>query len=126
LPSFTLKDINKRVLILHRRCKIKGGIADNEIASFWPFITSSVDRILLCLDGLNENDLNWRPLENANSLYVLATHTMGNVEENILGVLCNQNVHRLREDEFKALGYSFEPVQQRWHEIKEYISSNLA
>jgi hypothetical protein len=99
---------------------------DKKIDSFWSFIRSSLDRILLCLDGPDETGLNWRPLDNANSLYVLATHTIGNVEENILGVLCHQNINRQREDEFKVRGSSNEPIQKKWLEMQERIPSHLA
>jgi hypothetical protein len=101
-------------------------LPDKEIESLWRFIRSSVDRLLLCLEGLDETDLNWRPLDNANSLYVLATHMIANVEANILGVLCLQAVNRHREEEFKARGSSIEPVRQKWHEVQERISTHLA
>ncbi|OGN99057.1 MAG: hypothetical protein A2Y58_00485 [Chloroflexi bacterium RBG_13_51_52] len=101
-------------------------LPDKEIESFWRFIRRSVDRILLCMDGLDETDLNWRPLDNANSLYVLATHIIGNIEANIHGVLCHQNINRQREAEFKAYGSTIETIQQRWRELQERISSHLA
>jgi len=100
--------------------------ADKEIESLWRYIRRSVDRILSCLDGLDEADFNWRPLENANSLYVLAVHMIANVEANILGVLCFQNIVRHRDEEFKARGSSVEPVLQRWRDVQERISSHLA
>ena len=99
---------------------------DQEIESLWRFIRRSVDRIFICMKGLNEEDLNWRPLPNANSLYVLATHAMANIEANILGVLCGLEILRNRDDEFKAEGSSTEPLQQRWHELQEKISRNLS
>lgn len=99
---------------------------DTEIESLWGYIRRSVDRILSCLDGLGEDDLNWRPLENANSLYVLAVHIIANVEANILGVLCLQNIVRHRDEEFKARGSSIEPVLERWRDVQERISSHLA
>jgi uncharacterized damage-inducible protein DinB len=98
---------------------------DKEIESFWRFIKSSIDRILLCTNELSEAELNWRPLDNANSLYVLAIHTIGNTEENILGVLCGQKITRRREDEFKARGKSVGPLHKRWQEVQERISSYL-
>jgi hypothetical protein len=100
-------------------------LPDKEIESYWHYVRRSVDRIILCLDGLDETDINWRPLDNANSLYVLATHIIGNVEANILGVLCLQNINRQRENEFKAYGNSIEPIQQKWHDVQEKISSHL-
>ena len=97
-----------------------------EIESLWNYIRRSVERILSCLDGLEEDDLNWSPLESANSVYVLAVHMIANVEANILGVLCSQNIIRHREEEFKARGSSVEQVRQRWLDVQERISSHLA
>jgi uncharacterized damage-inducible protein DinB len=97
-------------------------LPDKEIESLWSYIRRSVDRILACLDGLDEDDLNWRPLDSANSLYVLAVHMMANVEANILGVLCFQNIVRHRDEEFKARGSSVEPVLQRWRDVQERVS----
>ena len=72
-----------------------------EIALFWRFIVESEDKLIESLHGLEEDSLNWSPLDNANSLYVLATHTMGNIEQNILGgILCfrvYQNGYRFKE-----------------------------
>ena len=96
-----------------------------EVDTFWRFIVNSVEHILACLDGLPEEDLNWRPLENANSLYALATHTMGNVEENILGVLCGQTIHRQREAEFTMRGNSPKFLRQKWNDLQERIKAAL-
>lgn len=102
-------------------------LLDKEVDSFWRAIASSVNHMVSCLDGLSEEDLNWRPLDNANSLYVLPNHMMSNMEETILGVLCGQSVKsRQREDDFKVMGSSIEPVQQKWHELQERIASSLA
>ena len=101
-------------------------LPDKEVDSFWRFIVSSENHIIDCLDGLDEEDLNWRPLDNANSLYVLATHMMGNMEEVILGTLCGQKISRRREEEFKVVGNSAEFVRQTWREAQERISSHLA
>jgi len=84
---------------------------EQELDSFWGFISRSIERIIACLDGLPADELNWRPLENANSLYVLATHILGTTEENILGVLCGQPVQRKRAEEFAARGTTVEPVR---------------
>jgi hypothetical protein len=101
-------------------------LPDKEIESLWGYISRSVDRILSCLEGLEEDDLNWRPLENANSLYILAVHVIANVEANILGVLCLQEINRHREEEFKAHGISIVPVLQRWRNVQKRVTSCLA
>ena len=99
----------------------------NEIELFWRQIVSSVDHLISCADGLNEEDLNWKPLDNANSLYVLPNHIMSNMQETILGVLCGQSMKvRQREDDFKVTGSSIKPTRQKWHELQEKIASSLA
>jgi hypothetical protein len=98
---------------------------ENEIGSLWLHITHSVDRILSCLDELNEDDLNWRPIESANSLYVLVTHMMGNIEANILGVLYHERIDRHRENEFKAHGNDAGPLKKRWRKLRDVISTHL-
>jgi hypothetical protein len=100
--------------------------AEDEVKLLWGCISSSVDRILLCLDGLGEDDLNWRPLDSANSLFVIAAHMIANVESNIQGILCGEKIARRREEEFKARGTADDSVQQRWRELKASISQRLA
>ena len=93
---------------------------------YWRFITSSVDRLLACLDGLDEAALNWRPLPNANSLYVLATHLIGNIEETVWGLVCGQPVVRDRDAEFSATGYDAPLLQTRWQTLQTHIAHHLA
>ena len=65
-----------------------------EIGLFWEKIRNSVDEIVGCLEGFDSESLNWRPLDDDNSLDVLATHTMGNLRNNLLNVLCGLSVAR--------------------------------
>jgi len=101
--------------------------ASTEVASFWRDIDGSVTRIVTALDGLSNDEINWRPAApEANTLSVLAIHTMGNVEENVLETLCGQPVNRQREQEFRDSGASASAIQERWHELRQQISSALA
>jgi hypothetical protein len=93
---------------------------------YWGYISRAIDRLVACLNGLDEDELNWRPLESANSLYVLATHMLGNLEENILGIMSGQPIHRDRDAEFTMQAFSADPVQKRWGELKERIGIGLA
>lgn len=93
---------------------------------YWRFITSSVDRLLACLDGLDEVALNWRPLPNANSLYVLATHMIGNIEETVWGLVCGQSIMRDRDAEFSATGHDAQLLQTRWQTLQTQIVHHLA
>ena len=90
----------------------------NEAIKLWRFISGSIEQLLKCLDDLSSNDLNWCPIESANSLYVLATHVLGNIEENIIETLCGQEVNRKREDEFKASGDSVDSILIKWSNLQ--------
>jgi hypothetical protein len=78
---------------------------DAEIESLSHQIRSILERVCACLDGLNEAQLNWRPpVEGANSMYVIATHTLGNARAFVLGIACGQPLERDRPAEFRATG----------------------
>jgi uncharacterized damage-inducible protein DinB len=78
---------------------------DAEIESLSRQIRSILERVCACLDGLNEAQLNWRPpIEGANSMYVIAAHTLGNARAFVLGIACSQPLERDRPAEFRASG----------------------
>jgi hypothetical protein len=78
------------------------------------------------MEGLSGEDLNWKPIDSANSLYVLATHTMGNVENNILHVLSGQPSVRDRDAEFVAQGTDPEKLRVFWQDLQVRINTALA
>jgi len=43
---------------------------DTEVEAVWPYISGSIYKLIACLEGLDRDDLNWSPLQGANSLYV--------------------------------------------------------
>ena len=101
--------------------------ASAEVVAFWRAIRETVDRLIGTLDGLSNEEINWRPsAPEANNLSVLAIHTMGNVEENILETLCGQPVNRNRDQEFQAGGASVSAIQKRWQALQERIQGALA
>jgi hypothetical protein len=102
-------------------------MSEREIDILWRHIIRSQEHLMSCLEGLSEEDINWRPLQNANSLYVLATHMMSNMNETILATLCNQPMSkRKREEDFRVVGTAVEPVRKSWNELKSKIESSLA
>ena len=96
-----------------------------EIDLYWHKITETVDELVACLEGLDGESLDWKPLDDANSLYVLATHTMGNVRHNLLNVLCGLPITRDRDAEFVVRGGSATEIEARWNELKARISSAI-
>ena len=96
-----------------------------EVEACWPYISNSVDKLVGCLEGLNQDDLNWRPGQDANSLYVLATHVLASCEENIVEVLGGEPVGRVREEEFLAEGDSADHIKAHWARSKELLFETL-
>ncbi len=99
--------------------------SSREIDLYWHKIRDTVDELVACLEGLDSDSLDWRPLDDANSLYVLATHTMGNVRHNILNGLCELPVTRDRDAEFMVRGDSAVEIEARWNELKDQISEAI-
>ncbi len=96
-----------------------------EVDIYWRRISDTVDELVACLEGLDSDSLNWSPLDDANSLYVLATHTMGNVRHNFLNVLCGLPITRDRDAEFVARGASASEIEARWDDLKAQISAAI-
>jgi hypothetical protein len=90
-------------------------------------IVDTVGRIIATLDGLSGEDVNWKPPADAtNSLYVLATHMLGNLHENIVHQLGGQPLDRDRDGEFRASGASAEQLQARWEQLKSEVAATFA
>jgi hypothetical protein len=103
-----------------------GQFPNRELAAYAGFICRSIDRIVVCLNGLDEGQLNWRPPgPQTNSLYLLAIHTMANAEENILGTLCGQPIERRRGDEFAVWGTAAADAEARWRDLRERLTAAL-
>lgn len=101
-------------------------LAAEEALVFWRFIASSLDRLIALLADLPEASLNWHPpAPDANSLYALAVHTLGNAEENLLEVLGGQAVGRDRAGEFVVHGVSAAAVAGRWMTLREAMQMQL-
>ena len=90
-------------------------------------ISSSVDRLLATMDGMTQEQINWRPaVENANSIYALAVHTVGYTGDIILGKLCGHSRPRNQEAEFAAVGGSVEPLRMSWTGLRKQLADALA
>ena len=96
--------------------------SSREIDLYWHKIRNTLDELVGCLDGLDSDSLNWKPLDDANSLYALAIHTMYNPRHNLLNVLCGLPVTRDRDAEFMVRGDSAVEIEARWVEIKDQNS----
>lgn len=76
-----------------------------EIAGYDESIRTRLEAVVSCLDGLTEAQINWRPtLDEGNSLYAVAAHTLGNAQAWVLGIACGVDLRRDRPAEFAATG----------------------
>lgn len=76
-----------------------------EIDTYSHYIREKIAQIHAALRDLSEDELNRAPdLPGANSAYVIATHTFGNMRAWVLGVICGQDLRRDRPAEFASRG----------------------
>ncbi|MEO6196626.1 MAG: hypothetical protein ABIP58_00795 [Dehalococcoidia bacterium] len=76
-----------------------------EIETYSQYIRDKIAEIHAALGGRTEEDLNRAPdLPEANSPFVIATHTFGNIRAWVLGIVCGQDLSRDRPAEFASLG----------------------
>src|SRR5436309_13114069 len=83
-----------------------GGIGMSaELETYAQELRWILDQISRTVDGLTEQQLNWRPSTGmANSAYAIASHVVGSTSVYALGFGCSQAVTRDRSAEFVASG----------------------
>lgn len=100
--------------------------ASREAASFWRYISSSLDRLVAVAAGMDSGGLHWTPpAPETNSIAVLVIHTLGNAEENILETLCGERVDRNRAGEFRQPDVTAADLQHRWQDLRPRLESAL-
>ena len=98
-----------------------------EIATYAASIRTRLERVVACLDGLSEAQLNWRPtVDEGNSAYALAAHTLGNARAWVLGIACGRDVGRDRPGEFAATGQSAARLRDDLARLTAEITEALA
>ncbi len=85
----------------------------DEIEALNAEIRSLLARVSASVDGLTAAQLNWRPsVPQANSIYAIAAHVIGNARAWILGIACGQPLGRDRPGEFASSGADASALQQ--------------
>ncbi|CAN5394898.1 hypothetical protein BH09CHL1_BH09CHL1_04590 [soil metagenome] len=107
--------------------KVEVTFANPEVASVWPYIVESIDRLVATVVDFGADGMHWRPSHpDANSVAVLAVHTMGNLEESVLFCLCGIPVGRVRASEFDVEHMSVIEIQQMWTALRPRIETALS
>jgi len=98
-----------------------------EISSYTSQLKSLLERVGGIVEGLDEAQLNRRPpIDGANSVYVIATHTLGNARAWGLGVACGQRMERDRAAEFRASGRDASALVAEAQRLSSEIEAALA
>jgi hypothetical protein len=101
--------------------------SSSEVATFWRYLESSLDHLIDLAVSLDSEAIQWKPpAPEANSIAVMATHTLGNVRENILEILCGEAVRRDREAEFVDRAMTGETLAAQWADLRERLLEALA
>jgi len=100
---------------------------DAELESLGRQIRSILERVSACLEGLSEAQLNWKPpIDGGNSVYVIATHTLGNARAFVLGIACGRPLERDRPAEFRSSGRDAADLMARGRRLSDDIEAALA
>lgn len=111
--------LRRPVRAYHRR------ISNREITKYRDDLLWLLRHVVETLDGLTEAELNWRPpATDANSLLVLATHTLGASEAHVLQLLAGQEIDRVRANEFRVSGNAGW-VRARLEDVTQRLSATL-
>lgn len=90
-------------------------------------IRSILERVSACLEGLSEAQLNWKPpVDGGNSVYVIATHTLGNARAFVLGIACGRPLERDRPAEFRASGRDGAELAAQGRRLSDDFEAALA
>ena len=88
-------------------------------------LVREVDRVIGATDGLSAAKLAWTPAaKEANSLLVLAAHTVGAAERHILVNIAGRKPGGTRDEEFAAKA-DIAGVRARWDAVKRGIGDVL-
>ena len=96
-----------------------------ELAEMRDRLFREVDRVISATDGLSAAQLAWTPAaKEANSLLVLAAHTVGAAERHILVNIAERKPGGTRDEEFTSKG-DIASVRARWDMVKRGIVDTL-
>lgn len=97
-----------------------------DVALYNSELQRRIDKICGAIEGMTADQLNWRPsISDANSCYVIATHTLGNIRAWALGICCGHEIARDRPAEFRAEGHEAAPLIERARALKRAIEEAL-
>ncbi|MGH2632043.1 MAG: DUF664 domain-containing protein [Tepidiformaceae bacterium] len=98
---------------------------DAELAMYLRAIEGSLERVLACLEGLDAQAIQWRPLPTANCLAAIARHALANAERNLLGTFAGQPYDWHRDEEFLAEAETAASLHAGWEALRQRFRDAL-
>jgi uncharacterized damage-inducible protein DinB len=95
-----------------------------EVGLYEEHVQRGLSGVLAQLEGLSDEEVNWRPLPTANSLAAIATHVMGNLAQ-YLWVLGGPPYARDREAEFRVEAVQVEDLRRRGQTLEQTVAQVL-
>ncbi|MCC6386694.1 MAG: DinB family protein [Dehalococcoidia bacterium] len=95
--------------------------ASPEIELFVTRTLRECDRIVAALGGLTRERANWRPVDGANSIAMLASHMPGNIREVLLGTVAGEAVTRDRDAEFEPGDRDPAALVAEWEKLRARV-----
>ena len=97
-----------------------------EVAVYNTELRRQLDKLCEAIGELSPQQLDWRPgVAEANSISVIATHTLGNMRGWVLGICCGQPIDRDRAAEFRVAGGDATTLVTRARALAQEIEAAL-
>ncbi len=99
---------------------------NEEAALFERRILRAIDRVVGSMDLLTAEQIAWRPpIAGWNSMAAIVRHLLGNVEQNICGVIGGEAVNRAREAEFEPTIETAAELRAAWGALRPRVSAAI-
>ena len=96
---------------------------NGEAELFSERILRAIDRVVGSMDLLTAAQITWvPPVPGWNSMAAIVTHLLGNVEQNICGVIGGEPVERDREAEFTPHIETAAELREQWAELRGRVA----
>jgi uncharacterized damage-inducible protein DinB len=101
--------------------------ASSEAASFWRYISSTLERLVECAEAIDPEGLRWRPpAPSTNNIAVLAEHSLNNAEENLLQTLCGQRLGIHQSAATANASATAADIRRYWRNLRPRLEAGLS
>ncbi len=97
-----------------------------ELEMYRAAIAGSLQRIVACMEGLDDAEIRWAPAGSANCLLVIANHTLENSTRNVMATLVGRDYVWDRDREFRAAELRRDEVVAAFDRLNSEMAAALA